>query len=472
MMGSARWQLILQFLAESVFQCLLAGGLAFLLASVLLPMFNSLAGKTVSQGLYLETGAVSILLVASMVIGIAAGFYPALVLSGFRPVSMLKEHYSGSRSGVFLRQLLVVVQFTLSIVLIAGTVIVYSQLHFMRNQRLGFDKEQEVVISVHRDDRAGVFRDQLEKIPHVLSTTFSSFVPGQRPDVNRTRIEDAQGQMQEALFPALYVEFNFVKHYQLQIVAGRDFDPKLSTDSSHALLINEAAAAAFGYRSPADAVGKRYSQHGDGRIIGVVRNFHIRGLGEAIEPMSLRAGPYTVMQLMTVKIATADVPATMDAIRKAWDRALPEKPLSYFFLDEAFNNLYRGEMQFGRLFMCFAVLAIVISCLGLFGLAAHSTVQRRREIAIRKVLGADMQSIFRLLSGGFLRPVLLALFIGTTAAWIVMHDWLQHFAYRTAIDWWIFGLTSGITILITLLTVSYQVIQAAMANPADHLRAE
>jgi putative ABC transport system permease protein len=306
----------------------------------------------------------------------------------------------------------------------------------------------------------------------VLSTTFSSYVPGQRPDFNATKIENVEGQMQEAMLPALYVEFNFVKHYQLEIVAGRDFDPKLNTDSSHALLINEAAATAFGYSSPADAVGKRYSQHGDGRIIGVVKNFHIRGVGEAIEPMTLRAGPYWVMEAMTVKIATTDVPATMDAIRKAWDKAMPERPFSYYFLDEAFNNLYRGEMQFGRLFMCFAVLAIVISCLGLFGLAAHSTVQRQREIAIRKVLGADMQSIFRLLSGGFLRPVLLALIIGTAAAWILMHDWLQHFAYRTAIGWWIFALTGGITILITLVTVSYQVIQAAMANPADHLRAE
>jgi putative ABC transport system permease protein len=278
--------------------------------------------------------------------------------------------------------------------------------------------------------------------------------------------------MQEALLPALYVEFNFVKHYQLEIVAGRDFDPKLNTDSSHALLINEAAAAAFGYSSPTDAVGKRYSQHGDGRIIGVVKNFHIRGVGEAIEPMTLRAGPYWVMEAMTVKIATTDVPATMDAIRKAWDKAMPERPFSYYFLDEAFNNLYRGEMQFGGLFGCFAFLAIAISCLGLFGLAAYSTVQRQREIAIRKVLGADVFGIFRLLSRGFLRPVVLAVLIGTPLAWMVMHGWLEHYAYRTVIGWWVFGLTGGMVVAIALLTVGWQVWRAAVENPAEHLRAE
>jgi putative ABC transport system permease protein len=471
-MGSARGQLMLQFLTESVLQCLFAGVLAFMLASVCLPLFNTLAGKVVSDGLLQNRQAAAWLFTAALVTGIAAGFYPALVLSGSRPVSMLKEHYSGSRNGVFLRQLLVVVQFTLSIVLIAGTVIVYSQLHFMRSQRLGFDKEQELVINYHHDERAGVFRDELAKIPHVLSTTFSSYVPGQRPDINSTEIENARGQMQEASIPALRVEFNFVKHYKLEIVAGRDFDPGLPTDSSNALLINEAAAAAFGYTSPADAVGKRYSQHGDGRIIGVVKNFHIRGLEEAIEPMTLRAGPYWQMEMMTVKIATADVPATMDAIRKAWDRALPEKPLSYYFLDEAFNNLYRGEMQFGRLALCFAVLAILISCLGLFGLAAYSTVQRRREMAIRKVLGADVRTIFRLLSGGFLKPVCLALLIGTPMAWMAMHAWLEHFAYRTSIGWWVFGLTGGIAIVITLATVTYHVVQAALANPVDDLREE
>jgi putative ABC transport system permease protein len=469
-MGSARGQLMLQFLAESVLQCLLAGVLAFVLAWLCLPVFNALAGKVVSSGL--GAGVIGLLFGVSLGIGVVAGFYPALVLSGFRPVTMLKADHGGGRGGVFLRQLLVVVQFTLSIVLIAGTVIVYSQLHFMRNQRLGFDKEQELVIGFHRDERISVFRDELAGIFHVLSTTFSSYVPGQRADFNGTKIENAQGQMQEASLPALHVEFNFVKHYHLEVVAGRDFDAALSTDSSHALLINEAAAAAFGYSSLADAVGKRYSQHGDGRIIGVVRNFHIRGAGEAIEPMTLRAGPYWVMEVMTVKIATADVPATMEAIRKAWDKAMPERPFSYYFLDEAFNNLYRGEMQFGRLFGCFAVLAIVISCLGMFGLAAYSAVQRQREIAIRKVLGADVRAIFRLLSGGFLRPVILAVLVGTPLAWVVMHGWLEHFANRTGIGWWVFGLTGGLVVGVALLTVGWQVWKAAVENPAEHLRAE
>lgn len=472
-MGSIRRQLAVQFLSEAVFQCLIAFFIAIILAMVLLPMFNGLAGKTISHSIFDRAGYLGWLFLIALGIGIVAGFYPALVLSAFQPVSMLKGRFVSSKKGTFLRQFLVVLQFTISVVLIAGTCIVYSQLHFMRSWELGFDRDQMIVINYHGDNRIGAFRRGLGGLGTVMSTTVSSDVPGGKADQRYTQIENASGAMQGADLDCYYVDFDYLKQYGIKIVAGRRLSPNVSTDSLDAMVVNEAALSVFGYKSPADIIGKRFSQITGGTIVGVVKNFHFRSLEQGVEPLTMRVEPgFAFCTLISVKISTENVTGTMQSIKAIWEKTMGDIPFNHYFLDDAFDNLYLSEEQFGDLFLCFSILAITISCMGLSGLAAYSGFQRSREIAIRKVLGAGVPRVLCLLSSGFLKLVILAFFIGMPIALYVMHIWLQHFTYRIIIGWWVFALTGSMAIFITLLTIGYHVYKAAVSNPVKSLRVD
>lgn len=470
--GAGKKQLAGQFLGESVVLCLIAFVLTFFLSWLLLPLFNQLAGKTISSSIFEHWNYLALLFFASIGIGLLAGIYPALVLSSFKPVVVLKGRFATGTRGIILRKGLVIAQFTISIALIISTIVVYNQMNFMQNQDLGFSKDQMMVIDTNGDPAKNTFEESVKELPNVKSTALSGSVPGGGNPGAYSEIENKHGDMQIANLDLYFVGFNFINQYKIKMVAGRGFSKDFGTDTTQAMVLNEAAVKLFGYTSPEQAIGKRFKQWGrEGKIIGVMKNFHFRSLQEEIKPLSMRIEPGGC-NLVSIKVAAANLPKTIAAVEKKWKTLIPDRPFNYYFLDEFFNRQYRSEVQFGHLFLNFAILAIFISCLGLLGLASYSTVQRTKEIGIRKVMGASVSNIVNLLSIDFLKLVLISFIIAAPLAWYFMHQWLKDFAYRININWWIF-LVAGVTaVLVALFTISFQAIRAAIANPVESLRTE
>jgi putative ABC transport system permease protein len=470
--GAAKAELTRQFIGESVLLCMLAFLLSVGLAALMLPLFNQLAGKTIQHGIFSNWQYLLILFGAAVGIGLLAGVYPALVLSSFKPIIVLKGRFSTGTKGIVLRKALVISQFTISIALIIGTIIVYNQMNFMRNRNLGFSKSQMMVIDSHGDRARDAFKQSLTQIPQIRSVATSSSVPGGSNPGAYSEIENIKGDLQIANLDLYFVDFDYIPQYKIKMVAGRAFSRDFLTDTTQAMVLNEAAVKMFGYTSPEQAVGKRFKQWGrEGKIIGVMKDFHFRALQEPIKPLSMRI-ELKECDLVSVNVATAGLSNTISAIEKKWKTYIPNRPFSYFFLDEFFDRQYRGEERFGRLFLNFSILAIFISCLGLLGLASYSTMQRTREIGIRKVMGASVSNIVNLLSKEFLLLVVISFFIAAPVAWYFMHHWLLDFAYRTNISWWIFVAAGCTALLIALVTISFQAIRAAIANPVVSLRSE
>jgi len=470
--GAARFQLTRQFLGESIVISLLAFILAAGLCSGLLPLFNQLAGKIVSTGIIDQPASLLTLFVIALLIGLLAGVYPALVLSSFKPIASLKGRFSSGTRGIFLRKSLVVFQFTISITLIIGTGVVYSQLNYMRNQDLGFSKDQLLVVDEQNDAHKVALRQEIAALPNVQSTSFSGSVPGQGTWSAYSKIENSHGEMQAADMDLTYVDFGYLEQYKMRLLAGRFFDKNIATDTMQAMIINEAALKLFGYATPQAALGRRFDQWGKkGMIIGVIKNYNFEGLQQDINPLSICLD-FNDCNFLSAKVGTHDLPGTIAAIKAKWDQLTPDRPFHYFFLDEAFNNQYRAEEQFGHLFINFAILAILISCLGLLGLASYTTLQRTKEVGVRRVLGASITGIVRLLSMDFLQLVVIAFLIATPIAWFFMRKWQQDFAYKATLGWWIF-LGSGIAaVVIAFATISYQAIRAAITSPVKSLRSE
>ncbi|MEP7141467.1 MAG: ABC transporter permease [Ferruginibacter sp.] len=470
--GAIKAQLTFQFISESVMLCLAAFVLTLGLSAILLPLFNLLAGKTISHGIFENIGYLFLLLLAAIGIGLLAGLYPALVLSSFKPVTVLKGRFVTGTKGIFLRKGLVIVQFTISIALIIGTIIVYRQMDYMRNRDLGFRKDQMMVINTNGDAAKETFKQSLSGIATVKSTAMSSSVPGGGNPGAYSEIENKKGDLQIANLDLYFVDFGYINQFKIKVVAGRGFSKAFGTDTTQAMVLNEAAVKMFGYSSPEQAVGRRFKQWGrEGKIIGVVKDFHFRSLQQNIKPLSMRIEPGGC-DLVSVNIAAANLPATTAAIESKWKALIPNRPFTYYFLDEFFDRQYRSEERFGKLFFNFAILAIFISCLGLLGLASYSTMQRTKEIGIRKVMGASVQGIVNLLSKEFVKLVIISFIIAVPASWYFMNKWVQNFAYRLDISWWVFALAGITALIIALLTVSYQAIKAAIANPVKSLRAE
>ena len=470
--GAGKKQLAMQFIGESVVVCLIAFVLTFFLSWLLLPSFNHLAGKTISSGIFEHSNYVLLLFLSSIGIGLLAGIYPALVLSSFKPIVVLKGRFVTGTRGIILRKGLVIAQFTISIALIISTIVVYNQMNFMQNQDLGFSKDQMMVIDTNGDPAKKAFEESVKDLPNVKSVAMSGSVPGGGNPGAYSEIENKKGDLQIANLDLYFVGFNFINQYKIKMVAGRGFSKDFGTDTTQAMVLNEAAVKLFGYTSPEQAIGKRFKQWGrEGKIIGVMKNFHFKSLQEEIKPLSMRIEP-DGSNLVSINVATTNLPKTIAAIESKWKTLIPDRPFSYYFLDEFFNRQYRSEVQFGKLFLNFAILAIFISCLGLLGLASYSTIQRTKEIGIRKVMGASVSNIVNLLSIDFLKLVLISFIIAAPVAWYFMHQWLKDFAYRININWWIF-LVAGVTaVLIALFTISFQAIRAAIANPVKSLRSE
>lgn len=470
--GASKSQLGKQFLGESILLCLIAFVLTVLLSALLLPSFNQLSGKIISTGIFSNFSYILVLFFASIAIGLIAGIYPALVLSSFKPIVVLKGRFSTGTKGVLLRKGLVVLQFAISIALIIGTIMVYSQMKYMHNQDLGFNKEQMIILETNGDSSKFAFKQSILTIPNVKSVSLSSSVPGMGINAAYSKVENKNGDMQVANLDRYAVDFDFIPQFEMKMVAGRSFSRDFATDSTQALILNETAVKQFGYSSPDQIIGKRFEQWGrKGKVIGVVKDFHYRALQQKIKPLSIVIAPNAV-HLVNIKVAAADIPKTLDAIESKWQEMIPSRPFNYTFLDETFNKQYRDEERFQKLFFIFSILAIFISCLGLLGLISYSTIQRTKEIGIRKILGASVSGITSLVSKQFIKLVLIAFVIASPIAWFGMHKWLQNFAYRIDIQWWVFALAGIIALLIALVTVSFQAIKAAMANPVKSLRSE
>ena len=452
--------------------CVVAFLFALLFAGLLLPEFNQLSGKTISNGIFEHPGYILLLFAASLAIGLLAGIYPALVLAAFKPAIVLRGRFATSGRGSILRKGLVLVQFTLSIGFIIATIVVYNQLKYMREQDLGFNKQQLMVIETEGDPHKEAFRQSLKGLSGVYSASLASNVPGTDAPIVNYQIENNKGDLQVANLDSYFVDWDYIDQYQIKMVAGRAFSKDFQTDTTQAMLINEAAVKMFGYASPQQALGRRFSQFGrTGKIIGVMKDFHFRSLQEEIKPLSMRIEP-DVCSLVSVKVSTAHLSATLSAIGDKWKSIVPYRPLIYYFLDEHFDKQYRSEEQFGKLFLYFTVLAIFISCMGLFGLASYSIVLRTKEVAVRKVMGASIPGIVNLLSQDFLKLVVISFIVASPVTWWLMHRWLQDFAYRIGISGWDFLAAGLLAVLITVLTIGFKAVNAAIANPVKSLRAE
>ncbi|GEO09221.1 ABC transporter permease [Segetibacter aerophilus] len=470
--GAAKTQLSGQFIGESIMLCLIAFVITVLLSAILLPSFNTLAGKTISTGVFARPLLILGLFLAAIGIGLLAGIYPALVLSSFKPVVVLKGRFATGNKGIALRKGLVIAQFTISIVLIISTIVVYNQMTYMRNQELGFNKERMLIIDTNGDPNKKAFQQSIASLPNVVSTATSSSVPGGGNPGAYSEVENVRGELQIANLDLYFVDFDYINQFKIKMVAGRAFSREFGTDTTQAMVLNEAAVKMFGYSSPEAAVGKRFKQWGrEGKIIGVMKDFHFKGLQQPIKPLSMRIEPDN-SGLVSVNLSSANLPSTIAAIESKWKTFIPNRPFSYYFLDEFFDKQYRTEERFGKLFLNFAILAIIISCLGLLGLASYSTMQRTKEIGIRKVLGASVSGIVNLLSKEFLTLVIISFVIAAPIAWYFMYKWLQDFAYHTSISVWVFGLAGLSALAIALLTVSFQAIKAAVMNPVKSLRTE
>jgi putative ABC transport system permease protein len=470
--GARRGQLTGQFLAESVFQALMAFAIATVSCELLIPSFNLLAGKPVSTGLFEHPRNIMTFFEIAVGVGLLAGIYPALVLSGFRPIVVLKGRFVTGSRGSLLRKSLVVFQFVISIAFIAATFIVEAQLSYLRNHPLGFNNKQMLVIPTYGDEHKLALKTEIDRLPGVLSTALCSSSPGGNLIYALSKLENKKGVLQTENFNLYLVDFDYIRQHKILIVAGRDFSPAFATDSTQALIINEHAVKALGYTKPEDAIGRHFSSYGrKGRVIGVMKDFNYYSLHDAISPLGMLIAPNDA-NLLSVHVNTARLPVTIMGIETAWKKIMPIRPFSYYFEDEFFNRQYQDDDRFSRLFVDFSILAILISCMGLLGLASYSTLQRTKEIGIRKLLGANIVAIVRLLSAEFLRLIGLALMIATPLCWFFMHRWLADYYYRISFPWWLVGVAGGLALVIALLTISAQAIKAALANPVKSLRAD
>ena len=470
--GAERRQIMAQFLGESIVLTLVSFGIALLLVEILKSGFINLTGKKLMAGYMTGLSFFVGFIVVALLTGLVSGSYPALYLSVFRPGEVLKGKLkAGAKSSMF-RKFLVVFQFVVSIALIASTFVVHKQLDYMRNKDLGFQKEQIVIIPIHGGGlnlNYESVKNELMRHPNILSACATLRIPGTGFGSRPIRPEGA-AENESIHVSDHWVDHDFIDTYGLKIVDGRDFSRDYETDAAEAFLLNEAAVQKLGWDS---AVGKRlvWNNAKHGAVIGVVEDFHYRSLHNAINPLVIHIQPRGYLYI-SVRIKTEDVQQTLDFIRGQWQRFNSTYPFDYFFLDDHFDQLYKGEERLGKLFESFAFLAIFIACLGLFGLAAFSGEQRTREIGIRKVLGATVPNIVLLLSKEFLTLVLISNIVAWPIAFYAMNRWLRSFAYRIDLGVGSFVLATILALIIAVITVSYQAVKAALANPIDSIRYE
>jgi len=476
-LGSTRQSLIRQFLMESMLVCFIALVMSVLIAITLLPLFNQLASKELSPVLFISPWVLASLLGLTVVVGFLAGSYPALFLSAFRPAQVLKGKIAAGFKSGWLRSSLVVFQFTISVILMVGTIVIYRQLNYIRNKDIGYNRNQVLIIQNTNalGSQAAAFREEVLKMNGAQSATMTGFLPTApwRTDYPLFPVPTTDAS-KAASMQIWNVDENYIPTLGMRMVQGRNFSRDFLTDST-GIIINESAARLLGFRQSVnkdlyslDNFPAKDLTHL--HIIGVVKDFNFNSLHEEVSPLAMRWRKENGS--IAVRIATKNIPGLIAQIENKWRAMAPSQPFNYTFMDQDFNKTYRSEQQTGGLFITFATLAIFIACLGLLGLAMFTAEQRTREIGIRKVLGASVGGILGLLTKDFLKLVVLSILVASPLAWWMMSKWLQDFAYRTSISWTVFAMATGAALVTAVATISVQALKSAMANPVKSLRTE
>lgn len=476
-LGSPRKYLVMQFLSESVMITLIATITAIIAAVTLLPLFNQMAGKELAVDTQTWVWLIPVSIFLVVFIGCIAGAYPALFLSGFQPVKVLKGRLSAGFKGGGLRSFLVVFQFSISILLIIGTLVVYHQLKYIQSKDLGYKRDQVIILqnTYVLGNEGKLLKDEIRRLPGVLNTTMTSYLPTEGMGNSTAVFQEPTMDAKKAFNPQFWpVDEDYIPTLGMKLVAGRNFSKEMKTDSS-AVIINETAAKQLVFTDPLnkllyvpmDSYAKVVKPL---HIIGIIKDFNFHSLRENVTPMLLTLSEDR--GAIAVLTKTADLPLLLKQIKDKWKSVSPNQQLNYSFMDNDFDSFYRDEQRIGKIAIAFSAMAIAIACLGLFGLAAYAAEQRTKEIGIRKVLGADISAIVALLSKDFIVLVLVAIGVASPVAWYLMNQWLQGYAYRVNIGWWIFASAGFGALVIAFITISFQSVKAAMLNPVKSLKSE
>ncbi|HZY39943.1 MAG TPA: ABC transporter permease [Mucilaginibacter sp.] len=477
-LGSPRKYLVAQFLTESMVVTLVGAIIAVFAAWALLPLFNQVSGKQLTVTPQILAWLIPALLIIIVVIGCLAGSYPALFLSGFQPINVLKGKLSAGFKGGALRSVLVVFQFSISIFLIIGTLVIYTQLKYIRNKDLGYNREHILIVkdlwALGKGTNA--FKQEVKQLAGVQNATLSNSLPTDNGgDYTSSSFKNQVIDQKEAVLShQWYVDEDYIPTLHMQILAGRNFSKDMATDSS-AVIINEAFEKLLGYKNPLDhfiytPANSQLTKLNKLHIVGVVKDFNFKSLKDNVPPLVLNFQPN--MGVMSIRIKTENIAGLVAQVKNEWQAVSPNQQFSYSFMDQEFDAIYRSEQRMGTIAIAFTSLAIIIACLGLFGLAAYAAEQRTKEIGVRKVLGASVSTIVTMISKDFIKLVLMSIIIATPIAWWAMQKWLQSFAYRQNIQWWVIAVAGFAAIIIAFITISFQSIKAALTNPVLSLRSE
>ncbi len=476
-LGTGRFQLMIQFFAECVLLSVFALVLALVIIDLAMPFFNDLTGKNISILRLLQGKFLIVLALSPLFLGFVAGSYPALFLSSFKPLTALKSHQNPKSLG---RNSLVVFQFVTSIVLIISTIMVYRQINFIQQKNLGFNKNQVLIINdaYALDKKATAFKEEILKLKGVENGSLSGFLPTPSNRNEGAMWPEGNLDMDKGVQSGQWdIDYDYLKTFGMEIAKGRNFSKDFRTDSS-GVILNEAAVKLFGFKNPINKDVSRYKMQNDRtrkietyQVIGVVKDFHFESLKSNIGALCLFLNPNRGNVSFRLD-AKSDMANTIKNIEAKWHIMAPGQPFSYTFMDESFDSVYKTEQRVGKIALVFALLTILVACLGLFGLITFMAEQRSKEIGIRKVLGASVASITTLLSKDLLKLVVIAIVISSPIAYYFMNSWLQDFAYRIAMEWWVFVLAGLAAVFIAMLTVSYQAIKAALMNPIKSLKTE
>jgi putative ABC transport system permease protein len=478
--GAGNQQLFWQFIGESVLLCTMATALSIAAASLLLPVFNQLAEKQLQATAFFSLPFIGAAILLIIVVSLLAGSYPALILSNFQPVKVLKGSFKNTGSGQWVRKALIVFQFSISVVLIVSTFIIQKQLSYIQNKKLGYNRDRVLVLPMDTKmlNDISVIKQEFKTNNNVLSVSRCVHTPVNILGGYNMRSSIMPDNQQIAV-TADPIDEDFIKTTGLQLVAGADMTQQDIKDVSYPdrkqntyhFILNESAAKTLGW-TPAQAVGKRMflDNSRPGFVRGVVKDFNFESMHNSIKPLVLF--PEIRGRSLLVKLKGNNIPQTISFLESKWKELIPYRPFEYHFMDEDFNKLYSSEIRLGKVLNIFAAIAIALACLGLLGLSSYSAKQRIKEIGVRKVLGASVGNIAALLSIDFVKLVLAAILISSPIAWWAMNKWLQGFAYKINISWWIFILSGLVAIIIAIVTVSFQAIKAAMVNPVKSLRTE
>ncbi len=479
-LGAEKGSLVRQFLGESLLMSLIAFLFALGITQLLLPLFSAVAGKEFSFSLEQHALLLGGFLVLAIVTGLLSGSYPAFYLSSFKPVKVLKGKISNTLAAVSLRKGLVVFQFVISVVLIVASVVIADQMRYLRSKDLGFAKDQQIIIPMRSGTAKGIYsslKNELSRQPQITSVGATLYYPGIMNPSDMPLYPEGKTQNESKRFFMNWVDNSFLETLGIKPVAGRIFSKEFPADTSFKMVVNEEGVKQLGFKNAQESIGKKVKIDWRGEtyswdIIGVVKDFHFKDLHLAIEPYGFQLNNSPQYNYLVAHAKTTDMGGTLKSIEGIWKKLNPNEPFEYSFLDQDFHKNYQAEERLSSIVTYFTIVAILISCLGLFGLAAFSAEQRIKEIGVRKVLGANVSNIVSLLSKDFLKLVGIAIVIASPIAWFTMNRWLEDFAYRTTIGWQVFVITAGIALFIALATVSFQAIKAAISNPVKSLRSE